>query len=61
MLKKINFPKLILVAVIAGVIIGILFYFLEKNMNIPSYYRTAAIIAIVVFISMTKDKYFIKK
>jgi hypothetical protein len=61
MLQKINFPKLVLFAVIGGVIIGLTFYFLEKQWSIPTYYRSAAIIALVIFGVLNLNKYFLKR
>jgi hypothetical protein len=61
MLQKINFPKLILVAAIIGIVIAVLFYFLEKTMTIPPYFKTGAIVGAVVFMVMSLNKYFLKK
>ncbi len=61
MLQKINFPKLILFAAIGGIIIGVLFYFLEKKWNLSPYYRVGAFGGITIFLVLNIKKYFLKK
>ncbi len=61
MLSKINFTKVILSAVVVGVLVAILKFALSKIIDVPDSVYSGIIIAYVLVVVMFANKWFAKK